>query len=204
MTLINKTAATNLATAWGKPITVGTNILDFIPDENEEPIRKSLDKVFAGEKVEYELHLSFKGLPSWVSVIYMPVRDENNIVAGAYIATKDITKRKKAEQELEASYQSVRQLTDHLQNIREEERTSIAREIHDELGQQLTVIIMDVAWLDKKIGNDNTAVKEKIKELAGLLEDTIKTVRKISTNLRPSVLDDMGLEAAMEMYLQEF
>ena len=91
-----------------------------------------------------------------------------------------------------------------MQNIREEERTSIAREIHDELGQQLTVIIMDVAWLDKKIENDNTAVKEKIKELAGLLEDTIKTVRKISTNLRPSVLDDMGLEAAMEMYLQEF
>ncbi len=112
VTLINKTAATNLAKAWGQPVTVGTNILDFIPDEKEEPIRNSLDKVFAGEKVEYELQLSLKDLPSWVLVNYIPVFDDNEVIVGAFITTKDITERKKAEETLVKSEKKFRDLLD--------------------------------------------------------------------------------------------
>jgi PAS domain S-box-containing protein len=120
------------------------------------------------------------------------------------IIANDITERKKAELELQESYKSIRRLTQHLQDVREEERTFIAREIHDELGQQLTVMMMDVSWLNKKISHENAGAGEKIKELQEMLDNTVKTVRRISTELRPSVLDDLGLESAMEMHLKDF
>jgi PAS domain S-box-containing protein len=117
---------------------------------------------------------------------------------------RDITERKKAQNELEQSYNAIRHLTDHLQHIREEERIHIAREIHDELGQQLTVMKMDLSWLNKKMLPDDELVKQKLKGLAEMLDGTVKTVRRISSELRPSLLDDMGLIAAMEWQLKEF
>jgi len=116
----------------------------------------------------------------------------------------DISDRKKAEQRLDESYRAIRELTGHLQNIREEERTHIAREIHDELGQQLTVLKMDVSWLNKKIGSSDDAIKEKMKSLLAMLDETVKSVRRISSELRPSLLDDLGLIAAIEWQLAEF
>ena len=139
-------------------------------------------------------------IPVEISLASFRSEEESLITA----SLRDITQRKKAEKELEESYHSVRRLTEHLQNIREEERTHIAREIHDELGQQLTVMMMDVASLDKKVGTENIAVKRKIKELMEMLENTVKTVRKISSELRPSILDDLRLSAAMESHLKEF
>ena len=118
---------------------------------------------------------------------------------------KDITNRKKADEELKASYQSIRTLTSHLQNIREEERTHIAREIHDELGQQLTVLKMDLSWLNKKVYHlADEAVKLRMNDILSMLNETVNTVRRISSDLRPSLLDDLGLEVAVEWQLNEF
>lgn len=100
VTLINEKASSNLEKAWGKPVVIGTNILELLPNENEEPVRSSLVKVFAGHEVEYELPISIKNLPAWVLVNYKPVRDELGTVVGAYIITKDITERKSAEEEV--------------------------------------------------------------------------------------------------------
>lgn len=116
----------------------------------------------------------------------------------------DITEIKKARKELEDSYIAIRQLSEHLQNIREEERAHIARDIHDELGQQLTVLKMDASWLYKKLNAAEPDVKQKLKDLLDLMDTTVKTVRKISSELRPSLLDDMGLLPAIEWYLKEF
>jgi len=116
----------------------------------------------------------------------------------------DISDRKKAEQELDESYKAIRKLTRHLQNIREQERTHIAREIHDELGQQLTVLKMDVSWLNKKVASSDEMIKQKMKSLLSMLDDTVRSVRRISSELRPSLLDDLGLTAAMEWQLTEF
>jgi PAS domain S-box-containing protein len=117
---------------------------------------------------------------------------------------RDISERKKAEQELKESYKAIRKLTEHLQNIREEERAHMAREIHDELGQQLTVLKMDISWINKKMGIQDEPVKERMKELLVMLDETVKSVRRISSELRPSLLDDLGLIAAIEWQLTEF
>ncbi len=116
----------------------------------------------------------------------------------------DISHRKQDEEQIKQSYNQIRLLTEHLQNIREEERTHIAREIHDELGQQLTVLKMDASWLNKKLNAADDNVKQKLKDLLELMDSTVKTVRRISSELRPSLLDDMGLVPAMEWHLKEF
>lgn len=121
------------------------------------------------------------------------------------VLVNDVTEKKKATAALNESLENIRQLTDYIQNIREEERTHIAREIHDELGQQLTVLKMDVSWLGKKLNTaDNEPARQKLKNLADMLDGTVKTVRRISSELRPSLLDDLGLVAAMDWHLREF
>lgn len=123
---------------------------------------------------------------------------------GSYLALiRDLTERKKAEVELQQSYDAIRDLVSHLQDIREEERLRIAQEIHDELGQQLTVMKMDVSWLDKKLGEGNPQVRERTEGLKNMLDTTVKTVRRIASELRPSILDDMGLAVAIEWHINE-
>ncbi|HWR34144.1 MAG TPA: PAS domain-containing sensor histidine kinase, partial [Chitinophagaceae bacterium] len=128
----------------------------------------------------------------------------NGKITGTQAFLRNVTERKMAEEQLEESYHSIRQLTEYLQDVREEERTHIAREIHDELGQQLTVMMMDVAWLNRKIAPDNEAAIKKTTDLIEMLDNTVKSVRRISSQLRPSILDDLGLVPAMEIHLKEF
>ncbi len=116
----------------------------------------------------------------------------------------DVTDKYMAEERLQKSYQDIRQLASNLQNIREEERTSIAREIHDELGQQLTGLKMDIYWLTRKINTSDNEIAAKLKESIELINATVATVRKIATDLRPSILDDLGLIAALEWQGEEF
>ncbi len=138
------------------------------------------------------------------SVVVTEVRSQQ-LPDGRFLSVvRDMTDRIKAEEELKLSYKAVRKLTAHLQDIREEERTNIAREIHDELGQQLTVLKMDVSWLNKKFQGSDEKVNQRLKELLEMLDDTVKSVRRISSQLRPSLLDDLGLTAAMEWQLSEF
>ncbi len=116
----------------------------------------------------------------------------------------DVTERKKAEEEIKANSELLRELYSYSQNIREEERTHIAREIHDELGQQLTGLKMDLFWINRRLKNTDEIIKNKLNETLGLIDITIQTVRKIATELRPSILDDLGLVAALEWQGEEF
>src|SRR6266516_2764569 len=122
---------------------------------------------------------------------------------------RDITDRKRAETQLRDSREQLRALAAYLQSVREEERTRIARQVHDELGQTLTVLKMDLAWLNKRMAevsdsDDLKQFEEKLKELPGHVDASIATVRKIATELRPQIVDDLGLEAAVEWQVQEF
>jgi len=178
---------------------------EFQPDGTLSSVSgiEKLNDAVAGNKPAFEwTHCDADGnlIPCEVRLVRLP--SENKILIRGSII--DITERKKAQLELEQSYESIRYLTDHLQNIREQERIHIAREIHDELGQQLTVLKMDISWLNKKIAPVDNAVKQKLKSLTEMLNGTVKTVRRISSELRPSLLDDLGLVAAMEWQLKEF
>src|SRR6266550_8738365 len=122
---------------------------------------------------------------------------------------RDISERKRAEKQMRDSREQLRALAAYLQSVREEERTRIAREIHDELGQTLTGLKIELAWLDKKMieisdSDELQQFEEKLKELPRQVDAIIATVRKIATELRPPVLDDLGLEAAVEWQIQEF
>lgn len=132
------------------------------------------------------------------------LRDKNNRAYRMIGSMYDITELKKTEEELFRSQEELRHLLTHLEKVREEERISIAREIHDELGQQFTVLKMDISWLSKKLAEKDESVREKISELQNGIDTTIKTIRKISSDLRPTMLDDLGLDAAMEWHCREF
>ena len=114
--------------------------------------------------------------------------------------------RRKADKELKISHEQLRNLAAHLQSAREEERTWIAREIHDELGQTLTAIKMDLSVMDKKVATNQgiETLAELIKADLKLVNETIKTVKRLCTELRPSVLDHLGLGAAIEWQAQEY
>lgn len=117
---------------------------------------------------------------------------------------RDISDRKQTEHQLTQSREQLRSLAAHLQSIREEERTRIAREIHDELGQALTGVKMDLAWLLARLRPDQTSLTQRVRSTSSLIDNTIQTVRKIATELRPGVLDNLGLPAALEWQTAEF
>jgi len=108
------------------------------------------------------------------------------------------------ELELQRSRAELRSLSSHLQDVREQERTSIAREIHDELGQMLTALKMDLASIRKKLPESERQLLDKTLEMSGHVDETIGTVQRISADLRPGMLDDLGLAAAMEWQAQQF
>ena len=117
---------------------------------------------------------------------------------------RDITERKQSEKEILNKNEQLRNLSMHLQNIREDERTGIAREIHDELGQQLTALKMDALWIMKKITGEDVIIHEKLTGMISLIDQTVTSVRRISSDLRPSILDDLGLIPALEWQCHEF
>ncbi len=120
------------------------------------------------------------------------------------VLANDVTEQVKMEETVKKSFDEIRELASHLQDIREEERASIAREIHDELGQQLTGLKMDLSWISKKLPPEDQPLRDKMTTAFSLLDSTIRTVRRISTELRPGILDDLGLVPAIEWLAEEF
>jgi signal transduction histidine kinase len=104
--------------------------------------------------------------------------------------------------------QQLRDLSAHVESVREDERTGIAREIHDELGQALTALKMDLAWVGRRISGDSAVSEmtllEKVQAMSRMIDEVIQQVRRISAELRPGALDDLGLLAAIEWQASEF
>lgn len=116
----------------------------------------------------------------------------------------EIAERKHAEEQFKETLDQLRALAAHLQSVREEERASIAREIHDELGQACTAIKMDLALIGRRISKRQDQLRAKIESSMRLVDDMIVTLRRIASDLRPRALDDLGLAAALEWQGQEF
>jgi PAS domain S-box-containing protein len=134
---------------------------------------------------------------------YICLYDRQGRIIGHFGIQRDVTDRRQAENEVLRSRQELRDLTARLQLVREEERTCLAREVHDELGQALTGLKIDLAWLKPRVA-DRPAVAERVQSIIVRIDGAMDTVRRIATDLRPSVLDDLGLVAAVEWQTQEF
>jgi PAS domain S-box-containing protein len=119
------------------------------------------------------------------------------------VVMTDITEKKNKEQEISEMRDSLENLNRHLVNIREEERASISRDIHDQLGQSLTALKLDIDWLTKRISK-NTEESAKLATMTELASGMISDIQRISSDLRPSILDDFGLAAAIEWYCEEY
>ncbi|NCT74738.1 MAG: PAS domain S-box protein [Chitinophagaceae bacterium] len=179
------------------------DIFKLRPADDEDKLKRYTNRNFRG--IHYAgvwRHQKKDG-----SILYVDITTYDTHYEGSPVRLVlgiDVTEQHLAEERLKQSYESIRELTEHLHNVREEERMHIAREIHDELGQLLTVLKMDVAWLNKKLSPGPGPVSDKIHDLLLLIDTTVKTVRRISSELRPSLLDDLGLLAAMEWHFEEF
>lgn len=119
------------------------------------------------------------------------------------VILRDVTRRKQAEDALQRSHQELRELSAAMHEVREAERLRIARELHDELAQWLTALKMDVSWFSSHLPREQPQLVDKAEKMKKLVDTTVASVRRIAADLRPVMLDDLGLVAALESLLHE-
>jgi PAS domain S-box-containing protein len=180
---------------------IGSSMMDLVwPDDHSK--LDALLRRAAQRNCRGEIRLqSRKGAPLSVHLSLNPLRLES--ARAVCLIASDLSEMKRAEQELRASGEQLRNLAAHLLSVREEERARISREVHDELGQSLTAVKMDLAWLAGRLPRRNGQMLKRIRSTGQLADGIIQSIRRISTELRPAVLD-LGLAEAVEWQVQEF
>jgi PAS domain S-box-containing protein len=176
--------------------------LDFFEGDDRTKVQQKIGEVFTSGHSEVTAYFTTKDKKR-IPYYYNGTRVYFEGIEYLIGTGIDITPRVNAENELRARTEEIQKLTGYLQHIREEERTHIAREIHDVIGQQLTAMKMDASWIRKKVPADEP-VAERLTGMIALIDETIKTVRRISSELRPVMLDDFGLVSALEWQTSEF
>jgi PAS domain S-box-containing protein len=157
-----------------------------------------------GEALDYELTIKHaSGRRYDVLCNAKAFRNAQGELVGLFATAHDVTESRRIQQEISASRQRLREMAAQSEAMREFERKSIAREVHDELGQVLTALRMDLTFMGLKFGAETSEVKEKIDGMRALVDRAIQGVRDVATNLRPSALD-MGLVPAIEWICGEF
>ena len=151
---------------------------------------------FANNKRNGELY--------WESAFISPIKDATGTITHLVAVKEDITARKQAQEELQRSLDQLHALAGRLERVREEERKRVAREVHDQLGQTLTALKLDLGSLLQEIPGAAKRPSKRALSILELVDETIKTVRRISTELRPGILDDLGLVATVEWAAGDF
>ncbi|HOK03590.1 MAG TPA: PAS domain S-box protein, partial [Spirochaetota bacterium] len=201
-----------------KIIDVNSAMLELFHYSLEEIIGRKASEFFVDRSKYFEvIELALKY--GSVSNVAAEMISSNGSVINAQISVKrydfgngtgyqgiirDITQYKLYLEEILRSRQELKELTTHIERLREQERTDIAREIHDVLGQALTALKLDLSWFKKRFASAEEDVISKLATMEGIINDIITNVRKISSQLRPGILDDLGLAAAIEWQAGEF
>lgn len=150
------------------------------------------------------------GSQQWIRWEVRPWHEADGSVGGVLIHTEDITERKKSEaalierERLALQRKQLRALAERLQKAREDERIRVARDLHDDIGQLLTAVKMDLIWIGKRMTDREAEAHLRLEGAVKLINDGVRSVRKICSGLRPSILDDLGLAAAIEWQANEF
>ena len=179
---------------------IGISALDMVQSHDQQSVREHLQAISEGKRFEGTcIHQRKDRTPIQVEMFSETIH--RNGKEYRLVLAYDISARVAAEEELKRSRDEFRKLNQHLENIREEERTKIARELHDEIGQQMTVMKMDLALLLRKATRDESRVT--LNGMIALADTTIATIRRISSSLRPGILDDLGLLSAIQWHCKE-
>ena len=148
------------------------------------------------------------GTAFWAHMVITPFSDSAPQPVGFAMVTSDLTERRKLEDDFAHANERLRALASHVNSATEREKGRLAREIHDVLGQELTGLKMDTAWITRRLGRTEplelAAVLQRLREMTKQIEGCVQTVRRIATGLRPGVLDDLGLSAAIDWQVREF
>ncbi len=195
---------------WSNAEALGKDLAQLIPLEPPcfcaAEIRAELEK---GRNWFGEMVLRRRGGTRLIALVTnAPVYDHKGAVAGMVQVSTDVTGRKQAELDLENSREQLRALAAKLQSIREEERKVLSRDIHDELGQVLTGLKMELAWMRARLNAKGRvprqALLDKIALLGSQIDASADSIRKLCAELRPGILDDLGLAAAIDWQAREF
>ncbi len=168
--------------------------------EMQEHFRRFYERAFAGE-IFMEVEHFTSPVEYWTEISYYPIRKGNEII-GTACHSRDITHIKIAKRKIEESESQIRNFAKHLNKIQEEERSHLARELHDELGQQLAGIKMGLSLITML--KDKEKMVDKAKFITKDVDDAINSMRKVATELRPGILDSLGLIASLEWLVEEF
>lgn len=172
------------------------------------PFAAGLRNVLAGRLAKFTLEYPCyaPGKPRWF--VARVTRFAGNDPVRAVVAHENITERKRAQEKLRRSQEGLRKLAAHVERVREEERARIARTIHDDLGHAITDLRLDLGWLSRRLAEagftGRTSIRRRIAVMSRRAEASAETVRGIATELRPAVLDALGLTAAIEWQIRKF
>lgn len=186
---------------------LGQSIAILYPDAEDarQNLPGDLQRALSGGDASGESRRRRKdGSIVWIDSKRVVLRDARGTVIGVLAVARDVNERKRVSEELLASHEQLRDLAHRLRSVREQERTVMARQIHDELGQALSALHLDVAWLRARLSDEDVVLAEKMRSMAALIETSIGRVRNLATELRPAVLDSLGLLAAIEWETQQF
>ncbi|MFY7899630.1 MAG: PAS domain-containing sensor histidine kinase, partial [Chitinophagaceae bacterium] len=188
-------------------------IATYIQKQKDEIIGTSLQQLFPNAQTSNFYYgcsqaLQYQRTISIVEyVAYFDKWFESSIYPsdnGLSVYVSDITEKVKADEELQEKNKQLQVLSSYLQNLREDERKKIARELHDDLGQIATVLKVDVVRIRKQYLDGQTDIEQKLTTLLNTLDILISKIRKISYELRPDLLDHVGLQTALEKHCKEF
>lgn len=178
------------------------------PDGSPRPIKEAPSLLALGGKVVTNLEEIVRtpatGELRYRQVDASPVRDADGHIIGSVSVVRDITERKRVENDLAESEKRLRFLTSQLLSVQENERRRISLELHDELGQALTAVQLNLQQMEKELPAEAAATRENIKETRSIVEQASQQIRELSFFLRPSLLDDLGLLPTLRWHLNGF
>jgi len=205
--ILSWNAAAERLFGWSAQEAVGQSIDLIVPPERAGKLHRFIEGVARGESLSpvETIHLRKDGARIPTQITFSPVRDQQGKVVAYSNTVRDMTELKRKEEALRGYASRLRELSHRLRTMEETERRAISRELHDRIGQDLSTLALILGSLGAKLSQESLrAVHKQLQDMQGLLKSMVANVRDVMAELRPPVLDDYGLLAALRQLVTEF